>query len=343
MGVLRVGVLGAGVVGVTTATELQSQFPTANITIIADKFNNETTSEVAAGIFRPNLSFTGPTPEITSQWIRDSYDYYDAIRSSEESARAGVSQISGYLFSKVDESLVKNHLLEKIVPVYRRTTKEELKLCPGNWKYGSFFVTLVTECTKFLPWSLARFEQAGGKIVNKTIGNIKELEQSFDIVVNCTGLGAKYIFSDHQLVPIRGQVIKVRIVHAPWIKTFFYGDSDTYIIPRSDGVILGGCRHYDSYDMNINKYDSAAIRERCFKMVPSLQKARFIRESVGLRPHRSVVRVEPELLDTGFTKFKIVHNYGHGGYGVTSAPGTAKHAVKYVRDLHSSSSVYSKL
>jgi D-aspartate oxidase len=65
MGVLRVGVLGAGVVGVTTAIELQVEFPTASITIIADKFNKDTTSEVAAGIFRPSPSFAGPTPEIT--------------------------------------------------------------------------------------------------------------------------------------------------------------------------------------------------------------------------------------------------------------------------------------
>lgn len=59
------GVLGAGVVGVVTANELQAEFPTASITIIADKFNRDTTSEVAAGIFRPSPSFAGPTPEIT--------------------------------------------------------------------------------------------------------------------------------------------------------------------------------------------------------------------------------------------------------------------------------------
>ena len=62
---LRVGVLGAGVVGVTTATEVQAEFPTASITIIADKFNTDTTSEIAAGIFRPSPSFAGPTAEIT--------------------------------------------------------------------------------------------------------------------------------------------------------------------------------------------------------------------------------------------------------------------------------------
>ena len=76
-------------------------------------------------------------------------------------------------------------------------------------------------------------------------------------------------------------------------------------------MTIGGCRQYDSYDTSISRYDSAAIKDRCFKMIPSLQKARIIRESVGLRPHRSVVRVEPEVLDTGVGKMKvnIAHTY----------------------------------
>jgi len=334
--VLRVGVLGAGVVGVTTATELQAEFPTASITIIADKFNKDTTSEIAAGIFRPSPSFAGPTTEITSQWIRDSYDYYDALRRSEQAPRAGVSQVSGYIFSSIDPSLVQNHFLEEIVPLYRRTTEEELKLCPGNWKYGSFFTTLVTECTKYLPWSLERFKQAGGQVVEKTVTKLQDLENNFDIVMNCAGLGAKYLCSDNKMVPIRGQVVKV---HAPWIKTFFYAENDTYVIPRSDGVILGGCRHYESYDVSISRHDSAAIRERCFKLIPSLQRARILKEFAGLRPHRSIVRVEPEMLG----KLKVVHNYGHGGYGITAAPGTSKHAVKLLQQLHLSTYGHSKL
>lgn len=60
-------VLGAGVVGLTTALELQETFRDAKITIIADKFDVDTTSDVAAGIFRPSTSFTGSTEQITRQ------------------------------------------------------------------------------------------------------------------------------------------------------------------------------------------------------------------------------------------------------------------------------------
>jgi hypothetical protein len=41
-----------------------------------------------------------------SQWIRDSYNYYDGLRRSEQAPRAGVSLVSGSIFSSVDPSLV---------------------------------------------------------------------------------------------------------------------------------------------------------------------------------------------------------------------------------------------
>lgn len=53
-------VVGAGVVGLSTALELQKQYPNAQVSIFADRFGEETTSDVAAGIFRPGPSFSGP-------------------------------------------------------------------------------------------------------------------------------------------------------------------------------------------------------------------------------------------------------------------------------------------
>lgn len=58
-------VVGAGIVGITTALELQAEYSNARVTILADKFMQDTTSDVAAGIFRPGTSFSGPTDEIT--------------------------------------------------------------------------------------------------------------------------------------------------------------------------------------------------------------------------------------------------------------------------------------
>ena len=45
---------------------------------------------------------------------------------------------------------------------------------------------------------------------------------------------------------------------------------------------------------------------------------------LGLRPHRTYVRVEKELrILANETNLKIIHHYGHCGYGVLSSPGSS--------------------
>jgi D-aspartate oxidase len=217
------------------------------------------------------------------------------------------------------------------LPVYRRATEDELKICPGNWKYGSFFTTLVTECALYLPWASKKFLAAGGQVFNRRINSFGDLFGDFDILINCSGMSAKQLCNDRKLIPIRGQILKV---DAPWVKMAYYGDYDTYIVPGFNSVTLGGCRNYESYDMNVSVHDTAAIKERCEGLVPGLKTAEIKDVRVGLRPHRDPCRVEIEFQEVPNRGIqRIVHQYGHGGYGVTTAPGTAKYAVKLVRDV----------
>lgn len=53
----NIAVIGAGVVGLSTAINIQKLLPTAVVTIIADKFTKETTSDGAGGLFRPNAEY----------------------------------------------------------------------------------------------------------------------------------------------------------------------------------------------------------------------------------------------------------------------------------------------
>lgn len=56
----RVAVVGAGVVGLNTALEVQRKHPELEVTVIADKFNGETLSDGAAGLLRPDTYIFGP-------------------------------------------------------------------------------------------------------------------------------------------------------------------------------------------------------------------------------------------------------------------------------------------
>ncbi|XP_026731612.1 D-aspartate oxidase [Trichoplusia ni] len=326
----KVAVIGGGVVGITVAKVLQDQLQNVDVTVFADKFEEDTTSHIAAGIFRPGTSFKGPTTEITKKWITDSWFFWQELLKTPEAPQMGVMEVSGYIFSKDNYHVTRNHLIEDLIPIYRAATQEELKLGPKGTKYGSFFTTLKVECGHFLPFTQKIIVERGGKLVNKKIENFASLSE-FDLVFNCAGLGAKYLCNDHDLVPIRGQVLKVK---APWVKTAFYGDYDTYIIPGLNGIVtLGGTRQYDSYNLNYCKYDGAAILERCCEILPDLKNSEVVANKVGLRPHRIPVRVEAELING----MKVVHCYGHGGYGVMTAPGTAIDAVeKGIQLLHTS-------
>lgn len=98
-------------------------------------------------------------------------------------------------------------------------------------------------------------------------------------------------------------------VRAPWIKTFFYGELDTYIIPGFNGMVtLGGSRNFDSENIKLCPYESAAIRERCETLVPSLKDAELLRQEVGLRPHREgSVRIgEGNIVNSGCSNKTIV-------------------------------------
>lgn len=330
----KIAVIGAGVVGLSVAKILQDRLPEAKVTVIADKFEQDTVSCVAAGIFRPGPSFKGPTKDITKRWIVDSWNYWQEILKTSDAFEAGIMQFDTYIFSKDNYQVTRNHLIEDLVPVYRPVDERELKMCGEGWKYGSYFSTLKIGCEKHLPWLKKIITSNGGEIIVKSIDNFTSLS-GYDLIFNCTGLGAKTLCEDHDLVPIRGQVIKAR---APWLKTAFYGDYDTYVIPGLDGVAtLGGTRQYDSYNKQIDKYDAASILERCCELVPGLKKAEVVEHRVGLRPHRVPVRVEGELV----SGVRVVHCYGHGGYGVMCAPGTAIHAIEI--GLNMLNNVQSKL
>jgi hypothetical protein len=69
----------------------------------------------------------------------------------------------------------------------------------------------------------------------KTPAEVQALPEK--VVFNCTGLGAKALFSDDDLVPIRGQL--TFLVPQPEV-TYATLFEDTYMFSRRDGVLLGG-------------------------------------------------------------------------------------------------------
>ena len=72
-------------------------------------------------------------------------------------------------------------------------------------------------------------------------------------------------------------------------------------------------------------------------------QAKFVREWVGLRPGRKSVRLEKEIIALKGRSLRVVHNYGHGGAGLTLAWGCAGHAVRLASEFLEEGTTRSRL
>jgi glycine/D-amino acid oxidase-like deaminating enzyme len=91
------------------------------------------------------------------------------------------------------------------------------------------------------------FRTAGGRLVVgelKTPADVQSLPEK--LVFNCTGLGAKALFGDEELTPIRGQL--TFLVPQPEV-TYATLFEDTYMFSRRDGVLLGGTYEYGNWSL----------------------------------------------------------------------------------------------
>jgi glycine/D-amino acid oxidase-like deaminating enzyme len=97
---------------------------------------------------------------------------------------------------------------------------------------------MLIEPAIYLPSVLADFRIAGGQVIIRDFQDLNSVLQLKEpVIVNCTGLGAKALFGDEELIPIKGQLSF--LVPQPELNYMYIGGGG-YMFPRRDGVLLGG-------------------------------------------------------------------------------------------------------
>ncbi|XP_013379854.1 D-aspartate oxidase [Lingula anatina] len=325
---VNIAVVGAGVIGLTSAVNIQARVPGAKITVIADRFDQQTTSNGAAGLFRPTAgSVKGTDPNVMQQWCEDAWEFYEETAGGKDAGIAGIQMTSGYQMSRkpLEPPLYKDYVYH-----FRDMTARELRLFGEDYIHGFFCTTVLIECRYFLPWLTKKIVDKGGSLERRTITSLGELPDKYDVVVNCTGLGSRSLVNDPHIVSARGQSIRVA---APWITHFVYDlDKEAHIIPCRENVFLGGVKQVGNYSRELDVKDSTEVFEKCCKLQPSLRSAKVLWEWTGLRPQREPPRLEKEELILDGRTIKVVHNYGQGSSGVSLSWGCAKHAAKLVEE-----------
>jgi D-amino-acid oxidase len=286
---MRVVVVGAGVVGLTTAVCLRSVGVEADV--VARDAPEATTSAVAAALWYPYRAL--PADRVTA-WSAATYQ--------ELSRLAGVAGVRMLAGTEVLDPDAPDPWWRDAVPDLRRTG-DRLQ-----------FTAPVIDMSVHLPWLAERLRALGGSIELRAVGSLEELDA--DAVVDCAGLGARELAGDRTVTAVRGQIVRVA---APDVTEWLVDQRDperlVYVVPRARDVVLGGTAQEGDEDREPDPATTEAIRARCAEMVPAVRDAPIVSVAVGLRPARPSVRLEPE--------GRVVHCYGHGGAGVTLAWGCA--------------------
>ncbi|OBZ88392.1 D-amino-acid oxidase [Choanephora cucurbitarum] len=329
-------VLGAGVSGLTTAvTLLRNGFK--NVVVIGEHVPGDNSSQYTSPWAGASILSVAKHDDYRLQEI-DSYTMKEFNRLADQEPEAHVMYCQGVKYSQ--EPALPGEDVYWVRKIYKNVEKiPENELIPGA-EYGYTFETFTANVPKYLKWLVKTLKNLGGHLERRSFKSIQQVIDEYEdaeIVVNCTGLGSRFLedVKDHNMYPVRGQTVLIR---APHIKTQRYIDGIglwTYIIPRDDGtVICGGTVDTDNDQTSPDEAITKSILERAYRLNPDLTHGKgfelkhfdIISVNVGFRPaRRGGIRLEKETRRRpNGDQVVLCHNYGHGSGGYQSSWGSAK-------------------
>lgn len=345
---MRILVIGAGVSGLSSAHELLRAGHT--VTVLGRELPPRTTSNAAAAVWLP-YSVQGAEAGDVERWGRASLERFTSL--------AGVPE-AGVIWREVldlHREAAEPPVWAAAVPGFRLASAHEL---PPGRVTGYVFPAPVIDTSIYLDWLRREVERLGGAVRQGEIASLNALPAEYEAAVNCAGLGAHDLAPDDAARTAdglgvhagRGQVVRVHMRNEGFARGLSDDDDPqrpTYIIPRIHDIVLGGFNQ-PSEQLDPDPAQSDDILRRCAALAEFFDPAfaaslRALLEpenaaagvtpaeiasiGVGLRPIRETVRLE--VVHAGGRP--VIHNYGHGGAGVTLSWGCAEDVARLVAGL----------
>lgn len=339
-------VVGAGVIGITTAIRLReagysvivaaSETPTTILkrekSELSGKPEGIYTSSGSGGFWMPFYA----NGERLKQWCLSTYDVLEADANA---SKPGVSMHDGFIlyYEKLPDELPFYGERSSMVSV----TSADDERVPSAYAGALRMTVPIVVMDDYLPY-LEEYMLSIGvelRIAELTMASATDLalKTGRDVIVNCTGVGSASFSEDSTVSPGRGVTVRVRRPSSA--PNYFITESEgdgllsrdgllAYCLPRGAEYTLGGTIFKDDWRTHTGAAEAEGVLQRCATLLPGVDK--WERTSVwsGLRPLRTGgIRLEVQEDGDGTP---IVANYGHGGSGVTSCWGCASAVVEII-------------
>jgi glycine/D-amino acid oxidase-like deaminating enzyme len=263
-----IAVLGCGALGLTSALLLQRAGATA--TIYAKELPPNVRSSLATGVWSPDSRIClqqHATPAFKQQWeqmARTSYQNYQTFLGLPGSP---VEYIDNYLVSDAPGAVPAEPAPDSRPP-FAELQRELLgdliqrgqEFLPGTHSLGNRYLRrnsgLMFNITAYTRVLLDDFLANGGRIQVREFHGIEDLaELPQKTLINATGYGARDLFGDQSITPVRGQL--TRLIPQAEVN---YGLSyrGVFFVPRRDGLVLQAVGDNDYYGFG----DATAVPDR---------------------------------------------------------------------------------
>lgn len=310
----QVAVIGSGVIGLHTALEATNRGSQVTIYHTGDLWS--TCSAKSAASFKPHEVVYDETVHFM---VKHGWDVFDFLSKDTD---AGVRLHTHWEASSARKDP------PRYLEVMQGFKEFVFPNVPGGYAYGWRYETFFIDMSVHLPWLEKLLRKSGVNFVPVSASRFNRLDDltflEEEIIFNCTGLGAGKLCDDPSVYPIKGQVVLIGpIADMDWS----ISADGFYIYPRKNDTVLGGTtEHHIDSDTNDAAVTQVLLRANK-RIRQTLSLGDVLELRCGLRPYREFgVRLEKETRNSK----TIIHNYGHGGSGVTLAPGSSKMAVDLI-------------
>jgi len=244
-------VVGCGVVGLATARTLQRRG--FDVTIYARDLPPETTSNIAGASWFPSSVIDAGRR--TARWdaqferaARLAHRQYQLLIGDEY----GVHWRQQYSLSDEDGASGgaswDYEMLKDLFPAQGELKPSEN---PFPAKHVHVDTMMFIEPSVYLNALLRDFFIAGGRIRRVAFAEPRQVGGlSESVIVNCTGLGARELFGDRELEPVKGQL--TALLPQPEVD-YAMVTGGLYMFPRRDGIMLGGTFEHGVETLDVNR------------------------------------------------------------------------------------------
>ncbi len=267
----RVAVIGCGIIGLTSARMLQRRG--FDVSIYAKGLPPDTTSNKSWGGFTPVSTLVRRrTPDWDAQF-RHAVEFAYREHQLLVSRGYGVRWIDGYSLTdradgcggldEEDEASTGSSLLPRDFDLGRVT------FGPGQHPFASRYARrgpmLRFDPDIYLEALMRDVLAYGGQIRTRSFETPRDLVSLPEpLIVNCTGMGAKGLFGDQELTPVKGQLTV--LVPQPEVNYSVGG-----MIPRGSGIVLGHVRQPGVASLAVDRAEQARVVENARRIFSAMR------------------------------------------------------------------------